>query len=84
MTAAFTPQRVETIREIIAEHLDVDVAELTDHSRFREDHGADSLRLMDVLAALETTFDIEIDEARLEHMVDLRSVCEIVFELADR
>lgn len=84
MTTAFTPQRVESIREIILEHLEVAAEELTDHSQFKEDHEADSLRLMDVIAALETKFNIDIDEAQLARMVDLHSVCEIVSELADR
>lgn len=84
MTTAFTRQRVEAIREIILEHLEIAAEELTDHSRFKDDHQADSLRLMDVLAALETKFDIEIDGARFARMVDLHSVCEVVSELADR
>jgi acyl carrier protein len=84
MTTAFTPARVEAIREILLEHLEVDPDELTDHSRFIEDHEADSLRLMDVIAALEKKFDIEIDEAQIVRLVDLHSACELVSELADR
>lgn len=84
MTTAFTRQRVEAIREIVVEYLEVDAEELTEHSRFKEDHQADSLRLMDVLAALEMKFNIEIDEAQFVRMVDLHSVCEVVSELADR
>ena len=84
MTTAFTRQRVEAIREILLEHLEIDAAELTDHSKFEEEHEADSLRMMDVIAALETKFGIEIDEAQYVRMVDLHSVCEIVSELADR
>lgn len=84
MTTAFTPARVEAIRAILVEHLEVDAEELTDHSQFIADHEADSLRLMDVIAALEKKFDIEIDEASIVRMVDLHSVCELVSELADR
>jgi acyl carrier protein len=84
MTTAFTHQRVTAIREIIMEHLEVDTAALTEHSRFVDDHGADSLRMMDVLAALEVKFGIEIDESQIARMVDLHSVCELVSELADR
>lgn len=84
MTSVFAAQQVSEVRKIILEHLEVDAEELTAHSDFREDHGADSLRMMDVVAALETRFDIEIDEARLVRMVDLHSVCELVAELVDR
>jgi acyl carrier protein len=84
MTTVFASQRANEIRKIILEHLEVDAEELTDHSKFREDHEADSLRLMDVVAALEAKFNIEINEARLVQMVDLHSVCKLVAELVDR
>jgi acyl carrier protein len=84
MTTVFAAQQVNEVRKIIMEHLDVDAEELTDHSNFREDHEADSLRMMDVVAALETRFNIEIDETRLVRMVDLHSVCTLVAELVDR
>ena len=84
MTTAFTPERVEAIREIIMEHLEVDAEALTEHSQFFDDHGADSLRMMDVHAALEVKFGIEIGDAQIARMVDVHSVCELVSELADR
>jgi acyl carrier protein len=84
MTTVFAAQQVNEIRKIILEHLEVEAEELTEHSKFKEDHEADSLRMMDVVAALETRFDIEIDEARLGQMVDLHSVCALVAELVDR
>ncbi|MFL6124823.1 acyl carrier protein [Actinophytocola sp.] len=84
MTTVFAAQQVNEIRKIILEHLEVDAEELTEHSKFKEDHEADSLRMMDVVAALETRFNIEIDEARLVQMVDLHSVCKLVAELVDR
>jgi acyl carrier protein len=84
MTTVFAAQQVNDIRKIILEHLEVEAEELTDHSKFKEDHEADSLRMMDVVAALETRFDIEIGEARLVQMVDLHSVCQLVAELVDR
>lgn len=84
MTTVLAAQQVDEIRKIILEHLEVGAEELTDHSDFKEDHEADSLRMMDVVAALETRFNIEIDEARLVQMVDLHSVCRLVAELVDR
>jgi acyl carrier protein len=84
MTTVFAAEQVNEIRKIIIEHLEVNAEDLTDHSNFTEDHGADSLRMMDVVAELETRFNIEIDEARLVRMVDLHSVCELVAELVNR
>jgi acyl carrier protein len=82
MTTAITQQRLEQIREIVAEHLELDVDELTDNSHFIDAHGADSLALMDVLAALEKEFSIEIDQAQFARMIDVRSVCDVVAESA--
>ena len=82
MTRTITEQRLERIREIVAEHLELDSAELAEDSDFTDDHGADSLALMDVLAALEKEFSIEIDQAQFARMVDVRSVYEVVGESA--
>lgn len=80
MTTAITEQRLTRIREIVAEHLELDAGELTDGSNFIDDHGADSLALIDVLAALEKEFSIEIGQTEFARMVDVRSVYEVVAE----
>ena len=80
MTAAVTQQRLERIREIVAEHLEVDAGDLTEDSNFIDDHGADSLALMDVLAALEKEFSIEIDQAQFARMLDVRTVYDVIAE----
>jgi len=80
MTATVTEQRLARIREIVAEHLELDADELTDDSNFIDDHGADSLGLIDVLAALEKEFSIEIDQAAFARMLDIRSVYDVIAE----
>ena len=80
MTATATEQRLARIREIVAEHLELDVDELRDDSNFIDDHGADSLALIDVLAALEKEFSIEIDQGQFSRMLDVRPVYEVIAE----
>lgn len=80
MTTAVTEQRLTRIREIVAEHLEIDPAELTDDSNFIDDHDADSLGLIDVLAALEKEFRIEIGQTQFARMLDVRSVYEVIAE----
>lgn len=82
MTTAITTQRMEQIREIISEHLELNADDLAEDSHFIDVHGADSLALMDVLAALEKEFSIEIDQAQFARMVDVRSVYDVVAESA--
>lgn len=52
----------ETIRKIIAEHLGVDVAEVTDKKVIADDLGADSLDAVELVMALEEEFVVEIPE----------------------
>ena len=46
------------IQEIVSEILEIDPTELTDTSLFKEDHGADSLRAIEILAALERDLQV--------------------------
>ena len=82
MTSPSAPsaQRQEEIREIVCDILEIDPGEVTDTSRFREDHDADSLRAIEILAALEKRYDLVIDQAELARMVNLAGVYEVVAE----
>jgi acyl carrier protein len=82
VTATINQLRLDRIREIISEHLELDLDDMADDSHFVDDHGADSLALIDVLAALEKEFSIEIDQNQFARMVDVRSVCAVVAESA--
>lgn len=66
------------IKEIVCDILELDEDEVSDTSLFNEDHGADSLRAIEILAALEKEFKIEIDQAELGRMVNLQGVGEVV------
>lgn len=68
------------ITEIVSEILEINSAEITEHSLFKEDHDADSLRAIEILATLEREFRIEIDQANLSRMVNLRGIYDVVTE----
>jgi len=70
------------IKEIVSEILEIDPAEMTDTSLFKEDHDADSLGAIEILSALERTFGVEIDQAELTRMVNLEGVIAVVAEAA--
>ncbi|KLL12210.1 MULTISPECIES: acyl carrier protein [Protofrankia] len=82
--AVTTDERYEKIKEIVCEILEIEPSEITASSRFKEDHGADSLGAIEILSALERTFDVEIDQAELVRMVNLESVIAVVDEAAAR
>ncbi|MEU3622979.1 polyketide-8 synthase acyl carrier protein [Amycolatopsis coloradensis] len=75
-------ERAARIKEIVCEILELDQDEVTDTSLFDEDHGADSLRSIEILAALEREYSVIIDQNELSRMVNLKSVCEVVGEVS--
>ncbi len=70
------------IREIVCEYLEIDTEDLGDTDRFVEDHGADSLSMIGVLAALETEFRISIEDDQLRRMHDLVRMRAVLAEIA--
>lgn len=51
---------------MIAEHLNKDEEQVTMESSFRDDLGADSLDLVEMIMGMEEMFDIEISEVEAE------------------
>jgi acyl carrier protein len=75
-------ERTETIKEIVCDILEIDEGDVTETSLFKEDHDADSLRAIEILAALEKEFSVVIDQGELQRMVNLKGVYEVVSESA--
>ncbi|TJZ54299.1 acyl carrier protein [Streptomyces piniterrae] len=69
-----------TIKGIICNILEIDPDEMTDTSRFKEDHAADSMGAIEILSQLERAFGIDIDQAELARMVNLEGVATVVGE----
>jgi acyl carrier protein len=84
MSADLDAAQRAQIKDIISEILELDPAEVSDTSLFSEDHGADSLRAIEILAALERTFKITIDQEELPRMIHLAGVYTVVAEAAAR
>ncbi|KAK1179548.1 acyl carrier protein [Streptomyces sp. NBS 14/10] len=80
--AAIVEERQETIKEIVTDILEIDPEEVTETSLFKEEHDADSLRAIEILAALEKEFNVVIPQAQLSRMINLEGVYEVVSEAA--
>ena len=59
---------LERIKEIVSENLGVDSAQITEGSSFKDDLGADSLDLFEMVMALEDEYEIEIPTEDLEQI----------------
>lgn len=68
------------IKEIICDILEIDLDEMTDTSRFKEDHEADSMGAIEILSQLERAFGADIDQSDLARMVNLDAVVTVVSE----
>lgn len=68
----------EKMKEIIVEGLGVEASEVVETARFKEDLGADSLDLFEMVMALEEEFDVEIPTEELEKMSTVGDVKKYV------
>lgn len=65
---------LERIKEIAAESLGADIDALTAETSFKEDLGADSLDLFEMVMALEEEYNVEIPTEDLEKIVTIGDV----------
>ncbi|MBQ4521675.1 MAG: acyl carrier protein [Lachnospiraceae bacterium] len=67
---------LEKLKEIIAERLSVDAEEVELGTSFKDDLGADSLDLFELVMALEDEFDVEIPADDLANINTVNDVVE--------
>lgn len=66
------------VRQLIAEHLDIDEEQVQLDSSFREDLNADSLDLVEMIMSIEEIFDIEIEEDEAENIVTVNDAISYI------
>ena len=54
------------VKKIVADHLGIDEAKVTEESSFIDDLGADSLDTVELVMAFEEAFDVEIPDDKAE------------------
>ena len=67
---------LEKMKEIIADQLSVDADIVTEASKFKEDLGADSLDLFELVMALEDEYSVEIPAEDLEKLTSVGEVMD--------
>ncbi len=72
---------LEKIKEIVAESLGAEVGSLTEQTSFKEDLGADSLDLFEMVMALEEEFNVEIPTDDLENIKTIGDVGQYIQKL---
>lgn len=69
---------LEKIQELVAEGLGVDAAEVVETANFKEDLGADSLDLFELVMSLEEEFGVEIPTEDLEQIATVGDVIKYI------
>ena len=69
---------LERVIEIIAEQLNVDGSTITEDTSFKDDLGADSLDLFELVMAFEEEYGVEIPSEDLEGLTTVGSVIEYI------
>ena len=67
---------LEKMREIIAEQLNCDGETIGLDTSFKDDLGADSLDLFELVMALEDEYSVEIPSEELEMLLTVQDVCD--------
>ena len=69
---------LEKIKEMVADSLGVDAETITEETSFKEDLGADSLDLFELVMALEEEYDVEIPTEDLEQIATVGDVISYI------
>jgi acyl carrier protein len=77
-----TTDNTARITEIVATQLEVDPGEIGATDLLVEDHGADSLALIGVLAALEKEFRVTIQQDQMPRMDSIQGISEVLADSA--
>ncbi len=66
---------IETIKEIIAKQLQIDVDIINDDADIFDDLGADSLDVVEMLMAVEIAFGVSVPD---DEIINMRTIREII------
>lgn len=68
----------ERVKKIIVDRLEVDEDKVTPEASFKDDLGADSLDVVELVMELEDEFDMEISDEDAEKIVTVGDVVEYI------
>lgn len=69
---------LEKVKEMVAESLNVEESTLSETTSFKEDLGADSLDLFEMVMAFEEAFEVEIPSEDLEQITTVGDVVKYI------
>ena len=70
----------DKVKEIVAQQLDVNIAEVKEEAQFIEDLGADSLAIVEPVLAFEEQFEIDIPDEDTEKIATVGDAIKYIQE----
>ena len=67
---------LEQIKKMVADNLGVEESKITENASFKDDLGADSLDVFQIIMGIEEEFDIEIPNEEAEKIVTVGDAVE--------
>jgi acyl carrier protein len=74
--------RIAELREIVADVLELDSANIVDTADFMEEYDADSLGVIEILSRIEMKYNIEIPQSELPDTLTLQAFYTVVARCA--
>ena len=74
---------LDTVKEVTGRVLNVPADEIEESSRFIEDLGAESIQSVELMAAFEEEFDIELDEERSQECKTVGDAVDYITEVVN-
>lgn len=71
---------LERVTEVVVDRLSVDESEVKENASFREDLGADSLDVVELVMELEDEFDMEISDEDAEKIATVGDAVKFIEE----
>ena len=68
----------ERVIKVIAKVLKVEVSEISDEANFIFDLGADSMQSLELVAAFEEEFEVELDESKALEIQNVRDAITFI------
>lgn len=69
---------IDKVKEIIAEQLGLEVTEITATAKVKDDLGADSLDMVELVMELEEAFDLKIAEEQMQDILTVQDVVDYI------
>ena len=76
-------ETIAELKQIVSQIARIDVSELNDEVRVREEIGIDSLMAMEIVASCEKRFGIYVDEEQLFNIVTIGDFYNLIVKVSE-